>query len=312
MHPSYRKGGTPLKITIFGAGAIGSLLGAHLCRHHDVTLIGRPPHITAIQDKGLTLTGKTACTVRIRALTTLPTETPDLIILTVKAYDTKAAAQQIKKILTPSTTVLTLQNGLGNIEALEKAIPRAQLLAGVLTHGALIAEPGTVMHTGRGILVIGELDGTRTRRLQDIAAVFTASGLPATITRDITTDIWIKTIVNSSINPLTAFFACPNGYLHANPILRRVVDQICAESTAIAKAAGIKVTKETMIAATAGVIRATSQNSSSMLQSLQRGKPTEIEALNGALTRMGDRCHADASLNRLLTQLIHWKEHQQT
>lgn len=297
---------------MFGTGAIGSLLGAHLSRYHDVTLVGRPPHITAIQKKGLTLTGKTAHTVTIRALTTPLVEPSNLIILTVKAYDTKAAAQQIKKILTPSTTVLTLQNGLGNIEILEEAIPRNQLLAGVLTHGALLSEPGTVIHTGKGTLILGELDGKHTARVRDIAAAFTISRLPATISRDITKDIWIKTIVNSSINPLTAFYACPNGYLHANPILRRVVDQICAESTAIAKAAGIKVTKEAMIAATSRVIRDTAQNSSSMLQSLQRGKPTEIEALNDALVRIGNRNHADTSLNRLLTQLIHWKEQQVT
>lgn len=299
-----------MNITILGAGAIGSLLGAHLTRHHTVTLIGRPPHITAIQQQGLAVTGKT----RFHgAITTAPTLTatlpaPDLIILTVKAYDTKAAATQIKTILQPTTLVLTLQNGLGNIETLQETLPKDQILAGVITHGALLKEPGTIQHTGTGDIIIGELDGTITDRVQTIANAFTLSGLPTTTSNHIISDIWTKTIVNSSINPITAFFSCQNGYLDTNPVLTGAVDMVCEESTRIAQADGINLTIGDMKRLTHQVIKATAHNSSSMLQSIQHGKPTEINALNQALVRIAGKNHLDAPLNQLLTALIHWKE----
>ena len=300
-----------MKITIFGAGAIGSLLGAHLSRHHDVAFIGRPPHITSIQSQGLTITGKTRFHGKIMARTTLDdTTTPDLIIVTVKAYDTAIAAGEISSILTPTTTVLTLQNGLGNIEALAAKIPIHQLLAGIITHGALLTSPGTVTHTGKGEITIGELDGDISDRVTNIANIFTSSNLPATVSKDITSDIWRKTIVNSSINPLTALFTCTNGYLQTNPILAHMVDAICDESTRIAQAAGKPVTIEEMRNLTRHVIHDTAQNSSSMLQSLQHNKPTEIASINGALAQTASHNHLDAPLNRLLTSLIHWKEQQ--
>lgn len=258
------------------------------------------------------VTGKTNRHCTIPALTTLKKETPppDLILVTVKSYDTKTATRQIQQILQPKTTVLTLQNGLDNVETLEKTIPRRQLLAGVVTHGALISTPGTVTHTGKGTVVIGELDGKKSERINKIAAAFMTSGLPTTISRNIHKDIWVKTIVNASINPVTAFFSCPNGYLLTNPVLRHVIDDICRESTRIAKADGLPITAADMIRTTRTVIRTTAQNSSSMLQSLQHGKPTEIDAMNAALVRIGAQHHIDTPLNSLLVTLIHWKEHQ--
>ncbi len=146
--------------------------------------------------------------------------------------------------------------------------------------------------------------------MKTIAAAFTASGLTTRISRDIHNDIWVKTIVNASINPVTAFFSCPNGYLLTNPVLRHVIDDTCRESTRIAQTDGLTVTAADMIRTTRTVIRTTAQNSSSMLQSLQQGKPTEIDALNAALTRIGAQHHIDTPLNTLLATLIHWKENQ--
>jgi 2-dehydropantoate 2-reductase len=302
-----------MKITIFGAGAIGSLLGAILSKHHDVTLIGRPPHITTIQNQGLTITGKTQFYDKIPAHTSLEnTPTPELIIITVKAYDTATAANEILSILTPTMTILTLQNGLGNIETLSTKIPTRQILAGVITHGAHLTTPGIVAHTGEGDITIGELDGIITDRASTIATAFTSSGLPTTVSEHITYDIWSKTIINSSINPLTAFFTCTNGYLQTNPILAHMVDCICDESTQIAQAAGIPVTTQAMQDLTRHIIHETAQNSSSMLQSIQHNKPTEIDSINAALVETAKRNHVNAPLNRLITSLIHWKEKQNT
>jgi 2-dehydropantoate 2-reductase len=308
MHPPTH----PLHITIYGAGAIGSLLGAHLSRHHHVTLIGHPPHITTIQQHGLTITGHTHYHATIPAHTTLTTTkpSPDLIIVTVKAYDTPTAATDIQRILTPSTIVLSLQNGLGNIETLQTTIPATQLIAGVTTHGARLTTPGTVTHTGTGTITIGELTGTRTPRIQTIATALRTSGLPTTISTDITTDLWKKTIANAAINPLTAYFTCPNSTLLTNPILRHTTDHIITESTHIAHAANITIQEQTMKKLTHSIIRATAHNHSSMLQSLEQGKRTEIDALNGTLATIATHHHLQAPLNTLLTSLIHWKEHQ--
>jgi 2-dehydropantoate 2-reductase len=121
---------------------------------------------------------------------------------------------------------------------------------------------------------------------------------------DITGEIWRKAIINSSINPLTAFFGCQNGYLLENPVLEKTVEAICTESSIIAAHEGIPVSPEEMIPRTKEVIQETALNSSSMLQSIQQGKRTEIDSINGALMRKGLGRNIDVSLNRILVELL--------
>jgi 2-dehydropantoate 2-reductase len=229
---------------------------------------------------------------------------PDLLILTVKSYDTESAIKQVKKIIGENTIVLSLQNGLSNIDVIKNVIGSDNIIAGVTTHGAYLSKPGLIKHTGQGSTMIGELNCEKTNRLKQVVDLFNNSGIQTNISENIIREIWIKAIINSSINPLTTIFICKNGYLIKNPILEKIVENICNESTSIANAMGFDLLYDDIIKITKDVIIKTSDNYSSMLESYKNGKKTEIDAINGKLIKIGKMYNADTILNELLLQLV--------
>ncbi|UCD13607.1 MAG: 2-dehydropantoate 2-reductase [Thermoplasmatales archaeon] len=295
-----------MNIVILGAGAIGSLFGALLLKKNNVTLIGRTPHINAIRKNGLTIKGKTQLNVKIPGedLIDKVEVPPDLLILTVKSFDTMSAIHQAKQIIDDDTVVLSMQNGLDNLAAIERVVDRKQIIAGVTTHGTFFSQPGVIIHTGKGNSVLGELNGKKTVRVENIAYVFNESNIETHVSDDIVKEIWVKAIINSSINPLTAIFQCKNGYLLQNPVLGKIVEKICMESTSVANAHGINIPYQDTIQKTKNVIRSTSENYSSMLQSVKKGKKTEIDSINGKIVYIGRKHAIDALLNEILIHLV--------
>ena len=295
-----------MNIVIVGAGAIGSLIGALLAKKNTVVLVGRAPHITAIQHNGLNITGKTHLHVKPPTVESIKdvSISANLVILTVKSYDTETAIKQIVPLIQDETVVMSLQNGLDNIEKMEHRFDKDKILAGVTTHGAIFSKSGIIRHTGRGKTILGELNGSQSKRLKAIVHLFNEAGIETQASDDIMKEIWAKVIINSCINPLTAFFTCKNGYLLENPLLEKTVEIICKESTAIAQAEGISVSTLDMIQRTKEVIKDTANNYSSMLQSVQQGKKTEIESINGKLIRIGKQHRIDTSLNKILIELV--------
>jgi len=295
-----------MNIVIFGAGAIGSLFGALLSKNNNVSLIGRKPHVNAIKKSGLKIRGITKLDVAIHATCSVNkvNSSPDFLILTVKSYDTDNAIKQAGNIIGENTTVLSLQNGLDNVDSIKKYLEPEKIIAGVTTYGALFSEPGEIRHTGMGTTVIGELNGKKTERIDNIVRLFNQAGIKTTASPDITKDIWGKAVVNSCINPLTTFFQCKNGYLLDNPILGQLVEKICQESTYIANAQGLDFSYEDVIKNTKNVIRNTSENYSSMFQSLKKGKKTEIDFINGKIVDIGKRNNSETALNEVLIFLI--------
>jgi 2-dehydropantoate 2-reductase len=295
-----------MNILVIGAGAIGSLFGALLSKKNKVILVGRTPRINVIQQQGLKITGKNHLSVKITAVDSIKevTTTPDLILLTVKSYDTETAIKHTAQLLGKETAVLSLQNGLDNIEKIQRVINKNQILAGVTTHGAILSRPGVIRHTGRGATILGELTGRRSPRLDRIVAAFNEAGIETSSSTDINKEIWAKAIINSSINPLTTIFQCQNGYLLDNPVLEHVVESICTESVTVARAEGIDLLPTEMITRTKEVITETAQNYSSMLQSSQLGKQTEIDSINGALVKRGNAQGIPTPLNTILVTLV--------
>jgi 2-dehydropantoate 2-reductase len=295
-----------MNIIIFGAGAIGSLLGAFLSKKNDVLLIGRKSHILSIKKNDLVIQGKTNLKIKIKAMEKVGDLKlkPDLLILTVKSYDTESAILQAKKIIDEDTIVLSLQNGLDNIDRIKQYISYENIIAGVTTHGAFFPEPGIIKHTGKGITILGELNGIKTERIVNIVKCFNESGIETIFSKDIIKEIWFKAIINSSINPLTAIFKCKNSYLLENPILENLVEKICIESTNVANSEGVNLSHQSMIKKTKFVIRNTSENYSSMFQSLKKGKKTEIDFINGKIVDKGKRNNIKTPLNEVLIFLI--------
>jgi len=291
-----------MNIVILGAGAIGSLFGGLLSKKNNVSLIGRKTHVQAIKKNGLKITGKTQLNVRMSAEDSISKIgfSPDLLILTVKSYDTENAIKEAKSIIGVNTVVLSLQNGLDHVNKISKIVSREKIIAGVTTHGAFFSKSGLIKHTGSGETILGELDGKKTERITNITDLFNKSGIETKISTNIIREIWIKAIINSSINPLTTFFQCKNGYLLENPVLEKLVENVCRESTNIANASGLNLSYQNMINKTKEVIRGTSENYSSMLQSFKKGKKTEIKSINGKLVIIGKKHDISTSINEML------------
>ena len=295
-----------MNIVVFGAGAIGSLFGALISKKHNVTLIGISPHVNTIQKNKLRITGKTQINIKISAekSTEEISKTPDLLLLTVKSYDTEIAIKQAKKIIGKDTVILSLQNGLDNIERIKKHVDSKKIIAGTTTHGVLFSKPGYIEHTGIGDTIIGELNSKKTYRIKNIIKAFNQAGIPCLLSSNILKEIWIKAIINSSINPLTTLFLCRNGYLLKNPMLKNIAEKVCEESTNAANTQGLNLSNKKMFDKTIKVIKKTSENYSSMLQSFKNCKKTEIDSINGKLVSIGKKQGVDMLLNEVLFHSI--------
>jgi 2-dehydropantoate 2-reductase len=278
-----------MKVLIFGAGALGSLLGAFLTGKHAVMLVGRQDHVDAIQREGLRVEGVRTMQVQPAAATSAPEDdAPDLVLVTVKAYDTGAAIESLQSVVGTRTTVVTAQNGLGNLEALRDAFPGRPVLAAVTTYGAMLAGPGRVLYTGRGDVLVG---GT-TRELDAagrVARAFRDAGLQALGLPDIRGPLWQKAIVNAAINPLSALQRKPNGALLDDADVLARMRSIAEEGAAVARALKVALPERDTFAVVQRVARATAANRSSMLQDVEKGRRTEIEQINGAIVREGSR-----------------------
>lgn len=295
-----------MNVVVLGAGAIGSFFGGMLSKNNTVILVGRKHHVNEITNNGLTIKGKTSFKRKITAVDHVDAIqlNPDVLLLTVKSFDTLEAITQAQHIISPSTLVLTIQNGLNNIDLIKKIVPEDQIIAGITTQGVQFVKPGVVCHKGKGSTIIGELSTQKSKRIQDIALSIQESGIPVDISMDIESEIWKKAIINASINPLTALFQCQNGYLSKNPILSHLIEKICWESVEVAKEKGFSFSFNHILQLTKEVIEDTKQNHSSMLQSVQQGKQTEIDQINGIIAEFGKHYGCNVSLNVLLTKII--------
>ena len=295
-----------MNIVIFGAGAIGSLIGAKLSKKNFVILYGRKNHIDEINRNGLEIIGKTIFFNKLYATDNIKEIkiNPDIVILSVKSYDTVVALKQIEKIIDKNTILLTIQNGLDNIEKIKKMINPNQIIAGITTEGSLFIQPGKIKHTGKGITKLGELNGKQSIRIKKIVELFNNAGIYTISSNDIIEEIWIKAIINSSINPLTAIFRCKNGYLIKNPVLFEIVRLICIESSNIAIKKGFNINPSDIFKKTIEVIRNTNENYSSMYQSYINNKITEINSINGKFIYFGKEINVETSLNEILLKLI--------
>lgn len=285
-----------MNVVIFGAGSLGSLLGGLLAREHDVTLVGRDPHVSTIKASGLRVSGEFEFTANPDATTDVP-ERADLAVVTVKAYDTAAAAAALGDCDLDSC--LSLQNGMGNEATLAEALECA-VLAGTCTYGARLAEPGHVECTGVGAVALGPRTGGDSAVADDVGAAFDAAGVETTVADDMPRRLWEKLAVNAGINATTALADVPNGALVDGPG-SDVAATAAREVARVARSEGVELSDETATAAVEAVASDTAANTSSMRQDRQRGSRTEIDAINGYVV---DRAAEPVPVNRTLTALV--------
>jgi 2-dehydropantoate 2-reductase len=298
-----------MKIAIIGAGALGSLFGGLLARSGEEVRLFDPiakEHIAKINRDGLIIEeeGKEE-RVAVRATTSIEElGEAELVGLFVKAHQTEAALQIARPALGPSTLVLSLQNGLGLEQLMERHVPRGRLLRGVTAQGSTLLGPGRVRHAGRGPTWLGPVGQVDRAKLKAIVEAFNRAGIETHLEQDIARLVWRKLLINAGINALTAVFDVPNGELVADPELREIMRAVVCEAIGVAQALGLDFPAEETIAQVEEVCRLTARNISSMLQDVRRGSPTEIDYINGAIVHCGEEVGISTPLNLLLTRLV--------
>jgi 2-dehydropantoate 2-reductase len=295
-----------MKILTFGAGAMGCFLAGVLAQKNEVTLFGRGEKIDAVKENGIRITGKTELMVKVNTagdLKEIGEEKFDLMILSVKSYDTEKALEIIKK-MEGEATVLSLQNGLDNEIKIAEAVGKDRTLGGVTSHGITFIEPGHVHHAGLGETIVGELDKKETERIKIISHALTSVGVETKVSNNIESEIWKKGIVNAGINPITALTGLQNGYLLEIPKLTRLLESTCQECITVAQKEGIDLLDCDIIKKTKNVARLTSENKSSMLQDIERKRRTEIESINGKIVEVGERHGIETPINSALVILV--------
>jgi len=294
-----------MKLAIIGAGALGSVIGFHLAASNNVILIDLwQEHINAINTHGLCCVADDSEQIRFLPATTDPAlvEPVPVALITVKAAQTSWAATVAAQILQPDGVAYTLQNGLGNAELLAHQLGTQRVGQGVTTLGATLVAPGRVRLTGRGTTTFSATPSLSIAYA--VADVFRACALPASVSTDLIGLVWNKLIVNVGINALTAILRVPNGALATIPEASKLVRCAVEEAVTVAQAAGITIGLADPVAETLAVAQATAANRSSMLQDILRGAPTEIETINGAIVREGQRLGVPTPFNAFLCDLI--------
>jgi 2-dehydropantoate 2-reductase len=287
------------RIGILGAGALGTLLAYQLKSHtsEEVWLLARHSFDGPVAVEG---EPPVALPVVERAPGPL-----DLLIVLVKAYATGEAIRWAAGAVGPDTLALTLQNGLGNGEALAEAVGPDRVLAGSTARGAVLLAPGQVRRGGSGPTVIAPWrpGGPASEQAPLIAALLSGAGFPTEAVADPQPPLWAKLAVNCGINALTAILGVSNGELLERPDACRLLEAAAREAGAVAGAVGIRL-KEDPVARTLAVARATAANRSSMFQDLERGRRTEIDAINGAVSGRGRALGVPTPVNDTLTALV--------
>ncbi|MBI4431281.1 MAG: 2-dehydropantoate 2-reductase [Candidatus Omnitrophica bacterium] len=310
-----------MNILIFGSGAVGSLIGGFLRKAgHQVALLGRPWHMDVIGQNGLAIKGIWGThRVRFSKLYTDVRELGkgkldfDLIILTVKSFDTAKAVSETAPLLSKKTVLVSFQNGLGNIEIVLKKIPSEQYLIGRIITGVDITPGAVEVTVSADALAVGSVHGSKPLRSpQEIADLFTRSKIPARAVPNIPTLIWAKVIYNCALNGPSSIFEIPYGKMlgSADRIasMRKIVDECYQVGQAKGIALDPAEAEAFMKLLVNELIPRTAAHYPSMLGDLRKGRRTEIDALNGAICRLGRELNIPTPENQKITGLIHGRE----
>lgn len=300
-----------MHVAVLGAGALGSLFAAKLgAAGTSVTLVGRQNnHLDAVESNGITISFPDGDTDTVPVEVTTEYDAvadADWLLLAVKSYDTASAMDDVADAL-DETSVLTVQNGLGNAETIAEYVAPRQVLVGTTAHGASIPEPGHVDHAGTGETAIGRYFVDNDGEVGEIAATLTRAGIETTVTERPRDALWEKVLVNVAINATTALARVPNGHLVRYPAGERLVERALEEGQAVARAEGRDIPDD-IVDRAKGVARRTARNRSSMRQDIEAGSQTEVEALNGAIVSRAQVHHIETPVNRTLADLVRLAE----
>jgi 2-dehydropantoate 2-reductase len=286
-------------ILILGTGALATLFAARLSASGvAVTMLGTwPEGLAALNSHGAELDGS-AHPVRATRDPADCAGMPFALVL-VKAWQTERAAHQLGNCLAADGLVLTLQNGFGNAGVLTHTLGAERVATGITTLGASLAGPGTVISGGEGPVTLESHP-----RLPRLEAMLRRAGFQVNVVEDASVLVWGKLAVNAAINPLTALLRMHNGDLLKLPAVRHLMDALAGEAAEVAGSLGVTLPAPGPAQIARDVAQRTAQNRSSMLQDVLRGAPTEVDAINGAIVREGERLGVPTPVNRAIWYLV--------
>lgn len=296
------------RVAVVGAGAVGCYFGGMLARSGvPVTLIGRAPHVDAILRDGLRIAGvRIDARIPIAATTSLEdgVRGADTIFFCVKTVSTETAALELQPFLAPDATILSLQNGVDNVDRIHSAIGRHAIPVAVYVAAEMTA-PGCVTHTGRGDLVIGHRAGwPREVDLTPLAAMFEQAEIPCRISAAIETELWTKMTMNCAYNAISALTRAQYGRMIQFPPVRHLMERAVAETVAVAGAEGAPLSESAMVEAAYRLSEKMGGATSSTAQDIARGRATEIDSLNGYVVRRGAALGIATPVSEMLTALV--------
>lgn len=299
-----------MKISVIGAGAMGSLFGGLLSKSgHKVILYDiNKEHVGAVNTHGLII--EDAATGKESVCRPVATVSPDALgdseiaVIFVKSLATRAVAKQFYPVLPPRSIALTLQNGYGNEDIIKAVFGRDRTAAGVTSQGATFLGPGRIRHAGKGLTQLCMSDKRR-EPLIPLVDALNEAGIECKFEDNIENLIWSKLIINVGINAVTALTGLRNGRLPEIEGTWAVMEALVLEAVEVAKAKGITLTYDDPVAQVSGVAHKTGFNRSSMLQDFDRKSATEIDFINGAILREAEKLNIRVPVNAAVTDLIH-------
>lgn len=285
----------------------------------EVTLVGRPWHLDAIRKKGLFISGiwgehriknLEICTERSK----LASSAFELVLISVKSYDTEKILQQYSPAISGNTMVISLQNGLFNAEKIAGFVNKNRIISARVIFGAEVTEPGRVRVTvyAEDVMLGAYFGGIEYSVIENLAKMFTDAGIPTKPTKDINSYIWAKVLYNCCLNGLSAILGVTYGKLGENPLTRDIMKSVCKEIFEVAAVKNIRLQWNTpdeyLEVLFTKLIPSTFEHHSSMLQDVRRHRRTEIDALNGAIVKLAEEDGIEAWVNKTITALVKFKE----
>lgn len=296
-----------MRIVMFGAGAMGGIYGGLLALDGcDVTFVDtRPALVETLRRDGLRLEGvRGDHVIRTHAATDVDGLAPaDLVIVFTDSNGTADAARMAAQVLKPEGFALTLQNGIGNVETLSAVLGASRVVAGVSMNSGMSPAPGCSRFTNAGVTAVGELDGRDTQRIRGIARMLGHAGLEAAVVSDAVSMIWSKFVLNCGVNVLSAVTGLRLGEISRTPAVDAIQDRVIDEILAVVQAKGVTLTDPDPRGSIKDICRKRF-NKPSMLQHVEAGRRTEIDAINGALVREAHALGVPVPVNETLVAVL--------
>lgn len=297
-----------MHIAVVGSGGVGGYFGGRLAAAGArVSFVARGPHLDALRARGLRLIspkGDLHLRDVVAVADTVDIGPVDVVLLAVKMYDLETAARTLPPLIGPDTAVVTLQNGVEAVDIVSAQIARAHVTGGVAYIAAVISEPGVITHTALDRLIFGELDGSRSRRLEQLLEACMRAGFAATLSERIEVDLWSKFARLSVFSGTTAAVRGPIGVVRSEPALLAMVESACQEALAVGRARGVPLPTSVLDEIMGMVHSLPDAAKSSMLEDLERGKRLELPWLSGAVVRLGQQAGVPTPIHSFLNAVL--------